>query len=289
MVEVSVVVPCYNSGDFVEDAVSSALTQDGVSVEVIVVDDGSTEPQTLEALQRLRAAGVPVLCQANRGPSAARNAGIARARGEFILPLDADDRIPPGTLALLCSRAHGHPDVGIVAGAVRFFGDEERVEPCCYAGIETMLAGSTIYNTALFRRRDWQQVGGYPEELSFGEDWAFWMRILSLGRTVAVVPDEVLEYRIWSRQSIRSIRPTAIARAQNFVMRENVELYAGQPLFLMEELAAQRLLLAQFRQSYGRLERLKARLRPILSTLRGDRPAPRTRHPAGSGGARPNG
>src|SRR5207245_498581 len=110
---VSVVVPCYNHAEFLAEAVQSALTQD-VSLEVVIVDDGSTS--SLEnALAPLRAdPRVRCLRQENQGPGAARNFGIAASNAPFVCFVDADDRLEPGSIARRLQLFAAHPEVGMV-------------------------------------------------------------------------------------------------------------------------------------------------------------------------------
>ena len=259
---VAVVVPCYNSGPLVREAVASALDQSHPAVEVTVVDDGSTDRETVRVLNTLDSA-VQVISQANAGAAAARNSAIAASGAEFVLPLDADDRLTPVAAELGVRHLLADPDAGIVSGAVRLFGDQDGVRPCEFDGIESMLNGNKI-PISTFRRADWAEVGGYPTEIRRGEDWAFWLRILRLGRTVVVVEDVCYEYRIWSRQESAGTDPVASAEGSNFVMLENRDLYAKQPDWLIDELAQQRLMLAQFRRTYGWQERTRAVLRRRL-------------------------
>ena len=97
---IAVLIPCHDDGATLGEAVESALRQD-VPVQVIVIDDGSTEPGTLALLRRLAGEGIRVLRQDNRGPAPARMTGLHATDAEYALPLDADDRLPPGALRLL--------------------------------------------------------------------------------------------------------------------------------------------------------------------------------------------
>src|SRR5262245_57362737 len=98
--DVTVVIPCFNYGSFVRDAVASARAQDGGAPEIVVVDDGSTDPSTVRILDEL-AAEVDVVRQANSGPGGARNAGAERSSTPLLLMLDADDKLAPEALTAL--------------------------------------------------------------------------------------------------------------------------------------------------------------------------------------------
>src|ERR1035437_4628757 len=94
--KVSVVIPCFNHGEFLPEAVASVTQIGRDDVELIVVDDGSTDELTGREMDKLVAQGIKVVQQGNKGLAAARNAGILAAQGEYIFPLDADDRLRPG-------------------------------------------------------------------------------------------------------------------------------------------------------------------------------------------------
>src|SRR6266567_1459774 len=94
--KLSVIIPCFNHGEYLPEAVASVTNLRRGDIELIVVDDGSTDERTREEMDKLAVAGIKVVRQANKGLAAARNAGILASRGEYVLPLDADDRLRPG-------------------------------------------------------------------------------------------------------------------------------------------------------------------------------------------------
>jgi GT2 family glycosyltransferase len=261
-VDVSIIVPCYNRGDTLREAVESAVTQRGASVEVLVVDDGSGR-RTRAVIDSISHERVRVLRQANAGPSAARNAGIRSARGRYILPLDADDTLSPGIAKLGAEVLDAQPNVGIVAGATRVMGKPE-VIPCAFDGMQSMLPKNSILNTAMFRREDWETVGGYPESLRMGEDWAFWMRVLSLGREVVVRPEVFFDYRSSPQQATHSPDPVRVVEAQNLILREHAELYRENFDLLVDQLTTTRSALAAYRRAYRGTDRAKAAIKTLL-------------------------
>ena len=125
MPTVSVVIPCFNQGHFVDEAVDSILAQSFDDVEIIIVNDGSTDGHTNRLLQNYPKERARVLTTANQGLAAARNNGIAAAQGTYILPLDADDRILPGYLAKAVTELDKDPAVGIVYCRAALFGAVE--------------------------------------------------------------------------------------------------------------------------------------------------------------------
>jgi glycosyltransferase involved in cell wall biosynthesis len=205
---VSVIIPAYNAYGFIGQAIESVINQDYGKLEVIIIDDGSTDG----TLEYARSFGdrIIVLEQANAGPAAARNHGVSVARGEFLAFLDADDVWVPGKLAAQVTYLVDNPDVGIVYG--RFlrwvahdnglFGppplednsaqDEVIISDKSGWLYPELLLDSIVWIcTATIRRQIWESLGGLDEILRIGEDWDFFIRasrccrITQLNRLVA--------------------------------------------------------------------------------------------------------
>lgn len=196
---VSIVTPCRNHGRYVREMLESVFAQTFSSWESIIVDDGSTD-DTGEILDGIRHGKVRVIRTANRGPSAARNTGIAAARAPLILNLDADDKIAPACLERAVEIFENRPDAGIVYSGQRFFGaGTGRYELPPYSP-ETMLRDNVIPSLAFFRKDDWERVGGYSGDLAYGlEDYDFWLSLIELGREVYKIPEDLSFYRTYGR------------------------------------------------------------------------------------------
>lgn len=194
---VSIVIPCYNHGAYIEEALESVYAQTFADYEIIVVNDGSTDPVTNRLLESLVTEGLKVLSTVNRGPAAARNLAIAESLGEYILPLDADDRIAPRYLELAVKEMDRCKETRVVCGRVEFFGERsgEWIQPD-YSPSRILL-DNMIVTTSLFRREDWQRLGGFCEDMRNGwEDWDFWLSLLADGGTVERLDEVVFYYRI---------------------------------------------------------------------------------------------
>ncbi len=195
----SVVIPCFNQGEFVLAAVASTEDSEGVSLELVIVNDGSTDPFTMEILERLRAAGYRILDQPNRGLSAARNAGIRAARGRYILPLDADNQIRPCYLRRAAEVLDTTPRVGVVYGDAALSGKRSGVWRVPDFKLDEMATGNRIDACAAFRREVWEQCGGYDEDIQVGwEDWDYWLSVAEKGWHFFHVPEVLFEYRVQS-------------------------------------------------------------------------------------------
>lgn len=195
---VAVVIPCYRQAEFLPATVASVCAQTYEDLEIIVVDDGSPD-DTAEVTQRLIAAHpgrrIRLLRQSNQGLSATRNNGIAATAAEYILPLDADDLLSPGFVEDCVAALDARPEVSIAYGSLRYFGDiDEFHVPSAYDFVR-LTTGNLFPCTALFRRRAWEDAGGYDEALTSFEDWDFWLSCGELGHLGVLVPRPVFYYR----------------------------------------------------------------------------------------------
>ena len=192
--DVTVVIPCFGYGRFLGEAVESALGQEGGSPRVIVVDDGSTDAETLRALDELPP-DVEALRQANAGVAAARNAGAAAADTPLLLMLDADDRLRPRALATLRAPLEAEPALGFAYGDAEFFGAwSGRLAFPDFDGYR-LLYRSIVTATSLIRREAFEAVGGFDESLPGYEDWDLYLGALEHGWQGRRVPEVVLDYR----------------------------------------------------------------------------------------------
>jgi glycosyltransferase involved in cell wall biosynthesis len=188
---VSVIIPAYNVSGYIAEALESVFAQEYARYEVIVINDGSPDTATLEAeLARFRDR-IVYLTQPNGGPSAARNAGILRARGTYVAFLDADDQWLPDCLADQVARATADPGLSVVYGDARIIGNP------AYAGKTLMeLARSTDEVTflsllslqcpittscAMVRRDACVAAGMFDPALRRSEDFDLWLRIAHQG------------------------------------------------------------------------------------------------------------
>jgi glycosyltransferase involved in cell wall biosynthesis len=193
---VAVVVPCFNHGRYLDDAVGSVLAQTLDDIEIVVVDDGSTDTFTTDLLARYERPKTRVIRQRNQGLGAARNNGIRETSAPFVCCLDADDRIRPRYLERTVEILDQRPEVGIAATHVQGFGARELVWQCGPCRLPEMLFGNKIVCSSLFRREGWEKAGGYREDLEVAEDWDFWLSLLQLGYLGEVVPEVLFEWRI---------------------------------------------------------------------------------------------
>jgi hypothetical protein len=193
---ISVLLPCFNHGAFIAEAVESVRAQTFQDFEIVVVDDGSTEPTTVTAIDALAGPRVRVLRTANRGLPAARNHAAAHAAGEFFCALDADDRLAPTWFEKAVGVLDARPELSFVSHWLETFGDERWTWTPERCDLPSLLARNAVNGAALVRREAFAEVGGYEESMREGcEDWDFWLRLVERGRHGYIVPEVLFYYR----------------------------------------------------------------------------------------------
>ena len=194
---VSVIIPCYNDGIYLNDCLNSVYNQTYKSFEIVIVNDGSTDEVTNNMLKNPSWPLAKIISKNHAGPSSARNTGITAASGKYILPLDADDKIHPTYIEKAVAILEEQEATGIVYCQAEYFGDlDGRWELPPYS-LEVMLLDNVIFTTSLFRKTDWQNVEGYDESLKHGmEDYDFWLSFIEIGKEVVQIPEVLFYYRI---------------------------------------------------------------------------------------------
>jgi len=196
MDDLSIVVCTHDDAPFLVEALSSVGRCTDGRAEVLVCDDGTTDPEHLLVLDRLEAAGLRIVRQANAGLPAARNRLIAAARGTYVLPLDADNRLLPGFIERALVAFAADPRLGVVHGDRRFIGGRTGEEAVPEFRLEWAVRVNEIDACAMFRRDAWVEAGGYDETLECGEDWELWLHLAELGWRFRHLPGPAFEYRV---------------------------------------------------------------------------------------------
>jgi glycosyltransferase involved in cell wall biosynthesis len=222
---ISVVIPCCNQGELVLAAVASVEDSEGAELELVIVNDGSTDPFTTEVLGRLRAVGYRILDQPTRGLAAARNAGIRATRGRYILPLDAGSRIRPSYLRRATDVLDAAPEVGVVYGDAALFGDRNGPWRVPEFNLDEMTAGNRIGACAAFRRSVWEQCGGYDEDIEVGgQDWDFWLSVAATGCQFVHIPEVLLDVQSES-MSFDHYKPEDRRRILEFIAAKHTAIF----------------------------------------------------------------
>jgi len=226
---VSVVTPCYNQAHFLRDAIESALAQTYPRIELVVVDDGS--PDNTAAV----VAGYPLarcVRQSNRGVAEARNAGFDATNGEYVLFIDADDRLTPDAVQAHLRCFADHPKAGFVVGAIEQITGDGSYRGMSYSPVleseqyEHLLGTNHISNTiaVMFRRSVFEALGGFEKYFTPGEDYELLLRAARAFPS-AHHPTVVAHYRRHATNASR--QGVVMLQAMRRVMRSQREIVRG--------------------------------------------------------------
>jgi glycosyltransferase involved in cell wall biosynthesis len=196
---VSVVMPCYRQGEFLQEAVGSVVGQTFADWELIIVNDGSPDDTSAVASRLMTAypdKSIRLIEKANGGVSSARNTGIAAARGAYILPLDADDLIRPTMLEKTVAVLEQRPDVAIAYTDITHFGVADLTIQAAEFDAEKIPHGNQLNCCSLYRREAWELCGGYRPFHWGYEDWDFWVNCTAHGLRARRIPESLLLYRV---------------------------------------------------------------------------------------------
>lgn len=233
--KVSVVIPCYNQGHFVDEAVASVLAQTYQNFEIIIVNDGSTDEATTRLLENYAAPKTRILHTTNQGLAEARNNGIAVAKGDYILPLDADDKIGSAYMERAVQVLDDNDAVGIVYCQGMYFGEKVGEWKLPEYKLSLLLLDNMIFCSAFFRRIDWLAVGGYKKEMIYGwEDYDFWLSLIGLGREVYKIPEPLFYYRARADSMVNAMRSEQYLYSARQIFKNHVELYQQHAYDLYE-------------------------------------------------------
>jgi glycosyl transferase family 2 len=235
-VRLSVVIPCFDHGEFLVEAVASAERSISEPYELIIIDDGSRQPRTLEVFAALETAGYFVVHQENRGLAAARNRGIGLATGRYVLPFDADNRLR----AEICEAMHvldEDPRIGVVYGDRFELGLRSGEVRLASFNLDSLLTGNFIDACAVIRRQVWCECGGYDGAMPHQgwEDWDFWISVAERGWLFHHLPLITFEYRVRPNSMISQCAGPEVGRPlQAYIVEKHRELYLRRlPQLLM--------------------------------------------------------
>ncbi len=234
---VTVIIPCYNDAEYLPYAVGAVLSQTHRNLEVLIVDDGSTDNTTTVATDLTGAdARVRYLCGTHGGPSSARNHGVRSCTGEYLQFLDADDALAPEKLEFQVAYLQDNPDVGIVYNDVRYFSTDDlharRLALRDLAkhdrGADSWVAALAVQprpvleklldqnicpvNCPLVRRDVISRVGMWNERLRAMEDWEYWLRCAAAGVVFAYHSDERARALVRARERSLSTNRDLMSR-----------------------------------------------------------------------------
>jgi glycosyltransferase involved in cell wall biosynthesis len=227
---VSVIVPCYNQAQYLDDALESVLNQNFTSWECIVVDDSSPDDTKAVAQHWIEKDNrFSYVKQENKGLSAARNFGISHAKGTFILPLDADDKISSNYLQLAVKAFSKNEALKVVYSKAEKFGVESGFWNLNVYSPSNLAKANMIFCSAVFKKADWERIGGYDEHMKGGlEDWEFWIHLLKTGGEVLQLDTICFYYRIKENSMIKDVETDTKKRLYEYVSVKHADFFVAQ-------------------------------------------------------------
>jgi glycosyltransferase involved in cell wall biosynthesis len=190
---VAILVACHNDGATIHETIDSLRGE--ARTELVIVDDGSTDPATLDALAAIERDAIKVLRQENAGPSAAWMIGLHATAAPYVMPFSSDDILIPGATALLADALDSQPEAAVAWGDMNTFGLARAYRPSVPVLCPWLVTfANCMPGYALFRRGDLVDSGGW-RPMSASEDWDLWMRMAAQGRIGTHVPQPIFLYR----------------------------------------------------------------------------------------------
>jgi glycosyltransferase involved in cell wall biosynthesis len=226
---ISVIVPCYNQAQYLDECLQSVLDQTYQNWECIIVNDGSPDHteevanKWLEKDPRFR-----YIDKENGGLSSARNAGIEISQGQWILPLDADDKI--GNQYLELASLEFNKDYSIIYSEAELFEGKKGRWNLCEFSVNEMAKQNCIFCSAFFRKSSWEKVRGYDINLIYGlEDWEFWISIIrKVSPNVYKIPEICFYYRVKNVSMIKNLNTDKRKFALDYISIKHVDFFVSE-------------------------------------------------------------
>lgn len=212
---VTLIIPCYNDGKYIMEALQSLYNQTLLPEKIIIVDDGSNT-DTKKILNFINHPLVHIVYQENKGVSAARNYAISLAQTDYIVNLDADDYYEPTFIEKAVELLNNNDHVVAVSSYCRTFREDKTIDIIKPLGgnLKDFIVINNGRASAMFRKKCWEVVGGFDEKMQAGyEDWEFWIAVLKLGGHLHIIKEVLSHYRI-----------KAVSRDQNALKKHDFEL-----------------------------------------------------------------
>jgi glycosyltransferase involved in cell wall biosynthesis len=239
---ISVIIPVFNQSPFLDESLNSVLEQTLQNWECIIIDDFSTDDSEIIAKKWCQKdTRFSYFKNAEKGVSNARNFGISKANGIYILPLDADDKIAPTFLEKVHLKFMSNPNLSLVYSDVTFFGIKTNNYKLPKYSYKKLLTQNCFVISSVFKKSDWKKVDGYDKKLESFEDWDFWIRVLDENSTVSKIEEKLFFYRKHQKGSLSNKFATDVKFYLNlydYIYIKNKMIYNkyfGNPILAFHE------------------------------------------------------
>ena len=214
---ISIIIPCYNQGAYLQDAIDSVKAQTYTDWEIIIVDDGSNDEETISIIKSINEEKVAIYFQQNLGVSVARNIGAQYSKGDYLLFLDADDKIVNNYLKTAINAFNLNDNLSYVYCDIQEFGDTNKYRNLEQLDIRKTLIHNQTHVSGIMKKSLWIQSKGFDPLFRKGwEDWDFMIRILILDFEYLKISEAMLFYRIRNQSRDK----TAIELHKNFLLNQ---------------------------------------------------------------------
>lgn len=224
---VSIIVPCFNQAQFLSEALESVIKQTYNNWECIIVNDGSPDhTEEVANTWLIKDDRFKYVKIENGGLSNARNVGIENADGEFILPLDADDKIGDTYLELAIEQFNKNINIKVVYSNAKKFGVVNEIWDLKPFTLKNLAKKNMMFCSALYRKTDWKKVGGYDLKMIYGfEDWEFWINVLKNGGQVIKLPEVCFFYRIKEKSMVKNLTNKELTFLFDYMSLKHTEFF----------------------------------------------------------------
>ncbi|WP_218133010.1 glycosyltransferase family A protein [Flavobacterium gillisiae] len=252
---VTVIIPCYNDGRYIVQALQSIFNQTVLPEKIIIVDDGSNA-ETQKVLASIQHSLVQVFYQENQGVSVARNNAITLAQTDFIVNLDADDFYEPTFIEKAAAVLLTNEAIGAVGCFYKTLENNILntviVKPSGGA-IKHFLVKNSSLGTCMYRKKCWEQAGGFDEKMIDGyEDWEFWISVLKQDWTMHIIEEPLFVYRVKNTSRDRSALVNHDFELRKYIYTKHKEVYEEYREFYILELLRQN---SMFRNTAYKIKR----------------------------------
>ena len=265
-IKVSIIIPCYNHGEFLKEAVASVLKSTFEYYEIVIVNDGSTEESTLAIIKEMEQKyqhndRIRFIHQENLGLADARNNGIKVSKGEYILTLDADNKVRPDYLSEAVEILSNNQKIGVVYAYAKFFGERKGVWEFPVFNSRKLLLGNFIDACSVYRKRIWEECNGFDPDMGIMgyEDWDLWIGAMEKGWKFHLIKKVLFDYRVRNDSMIAACNiPENRSYLIRYICKKHRETYIKNLEYVISEKDVSALLAhTHYGGITARIERIK--------------------------------
>lgn len=234
---VSIIIPCYNHGDYIMETIDSVLQQSYKNIEIIIVDDGSDDEHTKEVLNTIQNPLIKILHQNNAGPGVARNNALKIASGKYFVALDGDDLICKDTIADSVIILESYSKTGVVYGNCQYFGEKSELRKQEPLNISMQINNNTIALCSVIRTQAFSESGGFDEFLSKKglEDWDLWLMLIERGWKFHYINKTTFKIRALSSSRTYMVANKNLEEIKSYVYKKHSDFLSKEFEFLYHE------------------------------------------------------